>query len=77
MTIHNFRELCHSEAFQPFDFHLLDGRHIAVEHPDFIALSPTGRTVVVLHADESQSYIDPLLVSDITLRKPRSRRAKP
>jgi hypothetical protein len=33
--------------------------------------------VVVLHADESQSHIDPLLVSDITLRKPRTRRPKP
>jgi hypothetical protein len=77
MTIQKIRELCHTEPFQPFDFHLPDGRHVPVEHPDFIALSPTGRTVVVLHADESQSLIDPVLVSDITLRKPRARRPKP
>lgn len=76
MTIEKIRSLCHAEPFRPFSVHLPDGRRVEVEHPDFVALSPTGRLMIVLHADDSESVVDMLLVSDVTLKAPMRRNGK-
>jgi hypothetical protein len=44
---------------------MVDGRSFEVVHPDFIALSPTGRTVIVFERDESYSVLDLLLMSEL------------
>ena len=76
MTIEKIRDLCHAQPFRPFSVHLPDGRLVTVEHPDFAALSPTGRLMVVLHEDDSESIVDMLLVSDITIKTPARRNGK-
>ena len=73
MTIQKIRELRHAEPFNPFVLHLPDGRNVAVEHPDFMALSPRGRLMSVFQLDGSESLIDVMLVSDVTVKE-RSRR---
>ena len=74
MTIEKIRGLCNAEPFRPFVLHLLDGREVTVKHPDSIAFFHTGRLLIVAHEDESESLIDPMLVSDITLARARTRR---
>ena len=74
MTIEKIRELCHAEPFRPFKLHFPDGRNIGVQHPDFIALSPTGRMVSVYQPNGSESIIDLMLVSDVSVKMPRARR---
>ena len=74
MNIEKIRHLCKTEHFVPFTVHLPDGRAVAVEHPDFVAFAPSGRLISVYHADDSESIIDVMLVSDITLRT-KGRRA--
>jgi hypothetical protein len=74
VTIEKIRELCHAEPFRPFVLHFPDGRRIGVQHPDFVALSPTGRMVSVFQTDGSESLIDLMLVSDITIKEGRTRR---
>jgi hypothetical protein len=74
VTIEKIRELCHAEPFRPFKLHFPDGRNIGVQHPDFIALSPTGRMVSVYQPNGSESIIDLMLVSDVTIKMPRARR---
>ena len=73
MTIEKIRELCHAEPFRPFKIHFPDGRNIGVQHPDFVALSPTGRMISVFQPDGSESLIDLMLVSDITIKEGRVR----
>jgi hypothetical protein len=44
---------------------MADGRSFRVDHPDFIALSPSGRTVIVFDRDDSYSILDLLLMSEL------------
>ena len=70
MTIPQLRELYENLPFRPFSLHLPDGRQVDVEHPDYASLSQTGRLLFVTHADDSESIVDVLLVSDITIKPP-------
>ena len=55
----------HQQPFRPFTIHMVDGRAFEVAHPDFVAQSHSGRTVIVFHPDESYSILDLLLMSEI------------
>ena len=65
MTIEQLRKHYHAKPFRPFTMHLADGRAIDVEHPEFMALSPSGRTVVVYTEPQAAETIDLLLVTSI------------
>jgi hypothetical protein len=65
MTIDQFRATLHQQPFRPFTIRMVDGRAFDVAHPDFIAQSPSGRTVIVFQSDESYSVLDLLLMSEL------------
>jgi hypothetical protein len=68
MTIDKIRELYGAQPFRPFTMHLADGREIIVEHPEFIAQAPSGRTIVVYQPNDSLNIIDLLLVTDLEVK---------
>lgn len=68
MTIEQIREFYSAQPFKPFVIHLADGREIPVPSREFIAASPTGRTMVVYRADGVAHFIDLLLVTDLEVR---------
>ena len=74
MTIEQLRHLHQAQPFQPFDIHLADGRSLPVEHPEFLAQSPTGRTIAVGHEDGVLEIVDLLLV--VSLKPRRAPRRK-
>jgi hypothetical protein len=47
---------------------LADGREIEVEHPEFMARAPSGRTVVIYQPDDSFNIVDLLLVTDLEVK---------
>lgn len=65
MTIEQFRNVLQAQPFHPFSIHLADGREIPVAHHEFVAQSPSGRTVIVYRPDESFNIVDLLLVTDL------------
>lgn len=65
MTIDQFRTTLHLQPFRPFTIRMADGRSFDVSHPDFVAQSPSGRTVIVFQADESYSVLDLLLMTEL------------
>ena len=65
MTTDQFRTTLHLQPFQPFTIRMADGRAFKVVHPDFVAQSPSGRTVVVFQPDESYSLLDLLLMTEL------------
>ena len=66
MKIDEIRELVHAVPFQPFTLLVAGGTAVQVAHPDFIALAPTGRTVIVYPAEgKSHKLIDVMLISQI------------
>jgi hypothetical protein len=55
---------------------LADGRHISVPHMEFMAIGPTGRTVIVYDEDDAHNIIDLLLVTDIRVENGSKRRKR-
>ncbi len=68
MTSERIRQLWKAEPFQKFTMHLADGRKIPVLHREFLAISPSGRTVNVYQPDDSLNIVDLLLVTDVEIR---------
>jgi len=67
------RAVHQAKPFQPFTLHLSDGRSPKVTHPELLAIAPTGRWAMVIDSDESTHYVDILLVTDIEVKKPKSK----
>jgi hypothetical protein len=78
MTVEQFVHFLRAEPFRRFRIHLADGRHLDVEHPDFVARSPSGRTAIVYKPDETFEGINLLLISSLEARdgKPHRRGGK-
>lgn len=70
MTIEQVRTAHSSRPFKPFVLHLADGRSLAVQHPENMALSPSGRTVSVYQDDDATHIVDLLLVTDMEIKSP-------
>jgi len=68
MTVEQFRNTIRQQPFRPFTIRMVDGRSFEVAHPDFVAQSPLGRTVIVVQPDESYSVLDLLLTSELEVR---------
>jgi hypothetical protein len=68
MTVEQFRNTIRQQPFRPFTIRMVDGRSFEVAHPDFVAQSPSGRTVIVVQPDESYSVLDLLLTSELEVR---------
>src|SRR5205823_3725679 len=65
MTIEQLRALHQATPFRPFTIHLADGSQIRVPHREFLSHSPSGRTIIVYHEDDTFSIIDLLLVTEL------------
>lgn len=65
MNTDQFRTILHQHPFRPFKIRMADGRSFDVEHRDFVAISPAGRSVIVFQPDESFSVLDLLLMSEL------------
>jgi hypothetical protein len=68
MTIEKLRETMNAQPFRPFVLHLADGRQLPVVHREFIAPSPSGRTIVVYQPDDSMNIVDLLFVTDLEMK---------
>ncbi len=65
MTAENVKGLLNAEPFRPFRICLPSGKSVLIPHADFAAISPSGRTLVVLGERESQEIIDIRLIERI------------
>jgi hypothetical protein len=65
MTVEQFKTALDLQPFRPFTIGMADGRTFPVAHPDFVAQSPSGRTVIVLQPNESYSVLDLPLMTEL------------
>ena len=72
MTMQQMRAAFQAKPFRAFNLHLADGDVLPVPHPDFIAIGPGGRTVVVFGKGDEMGIVDLLLVMRIEMKKVRS-----
>ncbi len=75
MTIQQLRAAHHAAPFRPFTVHMADGRSFHVPHPDFLFMSPSGRTVIICEENEEFSILDLLLMTEIQMSPANSSRA--
>ena len=73
MTIEQLRVVLQEVPFRPFMLRMADGRSLAIPHRDFVALSPSGRTVIVYRDDDSFSIVDLLLVNELDVPAPAAK----
>jgi hypothetical protein len=79
MTTERLIEMLDAKPFHPFEIRLAGGRAIRVEHPEFVARSPSGRTAVVFQPDDSMTVLDVFLAASLdraATRKGESRRRR-
>jgi hypothetical protein len=67
MTVDRIREFHRATPFRPFDIFLADGRRVVVDHPELMAIYPSGRTIAVV-ANNSLEVLDLLLVTSLKER---------
>lgn len=76
MTVEQLRAVHQANPFKAFTLHLADGQSHHVPHRDFLSQSPSGRTLIVYHEDESFSMIDLLLVTELEVTNGKARRPR-
>lgn len=62
------RDLILAAPFQPFRIHLPNGEKVEVEQADNVALSPSGRTFMIL-TDEGTTRIDTALIVRVDVKQ--------
>lgn len=67
MTTDQVKELYRAKPFRSFTLHLADGDTIPVKSPEFMWMTPGGRTIFVSQGGDSAAIIDLLLVTKITV----------
>jgi hypothetical protein len=67
MTVEQLRRTLHASPFQPFTIRMAYGRKFPIPHPDFLALSPTGRTAAIYDSEGLASIVDLLLMTELEL----------
>ena len=70
MTVEQFRAAMTRRPFVPFAIHMAGGSQLPVRHPEQIAMSPGGRTVIVFGEGEAFNIVDLLLVTRLDVESP-------
>jgi hypothetical protein len=65
MTVERLHQVVNATPFRPFTIHLADGKSIPVVNREFIASSPSGRTIVVFDPEDRMNILDLLLVTNL------------
>ena len=77
MTFQEIKRCYHAAPFRPFEIVLTNGKHVRVDHPEFMALSPDKDTVVVYEDDGHLTIDVPLVIAVNELKngsRPRKRK---
>ena len=77
MTIEQIRKAHQARPFAPLTLRAGGGREYHVPHPEFMFITPPGRTIIVVDQDGAAELIDLLLVESLHFNKGRRRRPVP
>ena len=74
MTVEQIRKAYQARPFKPFTLRTGGGREYHVPHPEFMLITPPGRTIIVVDQDGAVDLIDLLLVESLHFDNRRRRR---
>jgi hypothetical protein len=67
MSIEELRTAHRAAPFQPFLIRMADDRLFPIQQPEFLSISPSGRTVIVYNQDDSFSLLDFELMRELEM----------
>jgi hypothetical protein len=67
MTAEQLRTVREAVPFRPFTITMAGGRTHRVHHRDYLSVSPSGRTAVVYRDDDANTFLDILLITEISI----------
>ncbi len=67
MTSEQLKATLRQQPFRPFTIHMVDGRSFTVSHPEWVMVSPTGRTAILVEPDDSYSIVDLMLMNELEI----------
>ena len=76
VTVNQIRKALETRPFKPFVLLITGGREYCVPHPEFLMITPPGRTIVVADRDGAVEIIDLILVESLHFTNGRSRSRK-
>jgi hypothetical protein len=56
MNMEDVKRMLHARPFQPFLIYLVEGGRLLVKHEDYVAVAPSGRTMIVYSHDRADDY---------------------
>ena len=65
VRIEAIREHVRSRRFRPFELHLVDGKVLAVPHPEFVLFAPSAPEFVVVTPENEFNILDAASVARI------------
>jgi hypothetical protein len=68
MTADAIKDALHTVPFVPFALEVVGGKKYVVQHPDFVAVSPAGRTLMLYTEGEHSVVLDIALISQLERR---------
>ncbi len=69
MSPPKLKDLLNSLPFRPFHIYLPSGQSVGVPARDFAAISPSGRTLVILGENESETIVDVMLIERVDIER--------
>lgn len=75
MTIEQIRKAHKAQPFQPFTLRTAGGQEHPVPHPEFLFITPPGRTIVLSDEEGAVEVIDLLLVESLEFANGHARQA--
>lgn len=73
MTLQQLRRAHETRPFRSFNLKLADGTKVRVRSPEFLAITPGGRTVLVVTGDDDFEVVDLLLVTALEYSNGKSK----
>lgn len=67
MTSEQLKATLRQQPFRPFTIRMVDGRSFTVSHPEWVMVSPTGRTAILVEPDDSYSIVDLVLMNEMEI----------
>ncbi|MFM8290960.1 MAG: hypothetical protein ACKOC4_04585 [Planctomycetia bacterium] len=65
MTSEQLKTTLAQQPFRPFTIRMVDGRAFTVSHPEWVIVSPTGRTAILFAPDDSYHVVDLMLMNEL------------
>ena len=67
MDVNVIREIVRRRPFESYRMRLTDGREFVINHPEVVAVSLTGRSLMLILPDGTYVWLEPLLISSIEM----------